>query len=402
MPEHVVLVASELPGMTVLDRYCMSKKPDNSTADGSVPQQESDLESDWPRIARILDANANRAEEGLRVLEDCFRFGRDDPFLSGQLKQLRHQLAEALQHLPRSDFLLARDTRGDVGTTLVASGEYDRSSLNEIVEANMHRVQQSLRCLEEYSKLVSSITAGQLEQLRYESYDLHRSLATSERGRQRLEDSRLHVIVDAAESDQDPGQRWKALLASGIDMLQLRDKQVEDRVLLGRAEVIRGLLDRQRAAGERVPLLIINDRPDIARLSGADGVQLGQDDISVRQARKIVGMTALIGVSTHTMDQARQAVLDGADYIGCGPTFPGQTKQFDAFPGPAFLEQVSAEIRLPAFAIGGITLENLDEVLESGVQRIAVSGAVARSDTPADAARRFQDRLSAASSWKQE
>jgi len=78
--------------------------------------------------------------------------------------------------------------------------------------------------------------------------------------------------VDAAESDQDPGQRWKALLASGIDMLQLRDKQVEDRVLLGRAEVIRGLLDRQRAAGERVPLLIINDRPDIARLSGADGV----------------------------------------------------------------------------------------------------------------------------------
>ncbi|MFP6754074.1 MAG: thiamine phosphate synthase [Pirellulaceae bacterium] len=402
MPEHFVLVVSELPGMMALDRRCMSKKPDNSTADESVPRQEADLESDWPRIARILDANANRAEEGLRVLEDCFRFGRDDPFLSGQLKQLRHQLAEALQHFPRSDFLLARDTRGDVGTTIIARGEYDRSSLSEIIEANMHRVQQSLRCLEEYSKLVSSTTASQIEQLRYESYDLHRALTTSERGRQRLADSRLHVILDAAESDQELGRRWKALLAAGIDMIQLRDKQMEDRVLLGRAEVIRGMLDRQRETRSRVPLFIINDRPDIARLCGADGVQLGQDDMAVSEARKIVGMTALIGVSTHTIDQARKAVLDGADYIGCGPTFPGQTKQFDAFPGPAFLEQVSAEIRLPAFAIGGITLENLDEVLETGMQRVAVSGAVARSDAPADAARRFQERLSAAGSWKQE
>ena len=375
-------------------------RPDNSAADRPAPPQDAGLENEWPLIARILDANANRAEEGMRVLEDCVRFGRDDPFLSGQLKQLRHQLAEALQLLPRQDFLLARDTQGDVGTTIIASGEYDRSSLAEIIEANMRRVQQSLRCLEEYSKPVSADVAHRLEQIRYQSYDLHRALATSERGRQRLVDSRLIVIVDTADSDQELRRECEELAAAGVDVIQLRDKHAEDRLLLHRAGVIRSLLDQRRASRSRVPLFIINDRPDLARLSRADGVHLGQDDMTVVEARKIVGTTALVGVSTHTMEQARKGVLDGANYLGCGPTFPGQTKQFDSFPGLAFLEQVSAEIRLPAFAIGGITLENLDEVLESGLQRVAVAGAVARSDAPADAARRFQDRLSAASSWQ--
>ena len=264
----------------------------------------------------------------------------------------------------------------------------------------MRRVQQSLRCLEEYSKPVSVEVASRLEQIRYQSYDLHRALATSERGRQRLADSRLLVILETAESDEVLRRQCEELVAAGIDMIQLRDKQVEDRMFLHRAGVIRGLLDQMRTPQPRVPLFIINDRPDIARLSCADGVHLGQDDITVVEARKIVGTTALVGVSTHTMEQARKGVLDGADYLGCGPTFPGQTKQFDSFPGLAFLEQVSAEIRLPAFAIGGITLENLDEVIESGLHRVAVAGAVARSDAPADTARQFQHRLSAASSWQ--
>ena len=181
-------------------------------------------------------------------------------------------------------------------------------------------------------------------------------------------------------------------------MIQLRDKPLDDRLLIQRARVIRRTLDRLQATQPGIPLLIINDRPDVARASSADGVHLGQDDMAVADARKIVGLHALVGVSTHSIEQARQAVLDGADYLGCGPTFPGQTKQFDTYPGPAFLEQVSAEIRLPAFAIGGITLENLGEVLETGLQRVAVAGAISNSDAPDDVAGQFQDRLLVASS----
>ena len=375
------------------------------TPPGSPDEQPRDslqrdgVENDQGQIARIIDANANRAEEGLRVLEDCYRFGRDDPFFSGQLKELRHQLAEALELIDRQDCLLARDTHGDVGTTINARGEYDRTSLNDIIEANMRRVQQSLRCLEEQSKLISAHAATRFESLRYLSYDLHRALITSQRAEERLADARLHVLIDAAGSDQELRNRCEQLARARIDMIQLRDKRLDDRTLLCRARVVRAVLDELRTDGSKVPLLIINDRPDIARASAADGVHLGQDDMSVSDARKIVGTHALLGVSTHSIEQARQAVLESADYIGCGPTFPGQTKQFDSFPGPALLEQVNGEIRLPAFAIGGITLENLDEVLETGMQRIAVAGAVSSSDTPVETAAQFQDRLAVARSW---
>ena len=128
------------------------------------------------------------------------------------------------------------------------------------------------------------------------------------------------------------------------------------------------------------PLMIINDRPDIAVLSSADGVHVGQEELSVADARAIVGPKQLIGVSTHSIDQARQAVLDGADYIGCGPTFPTVTKSFSHYPGLEFLAEVGAEVSLPAFAIGGINRQRLPEVLETGIERIAVSSALDQAE----------------------
>jgi thiamine-phosphate pyrophosphorylase len=133
----------------------------------------------------------------------------------------------------------------------------------------------------------------------------------------------------------------------------------------------------------------VNDRPDIAVLSQADGVHVGQEELEVRDARRIIGPDRLVGVSTHSIEQACQAVSDGADYIGCGPTFPSGTKDFDHFPGLDFLRQVAAEISLPAFAIGGITLDNLSQVLHTGFARIAVSGAITNSADPPAHVRSF-------------
>jgi thiamine-phosphate pyrophosphorylase len=124
----------------------------------------------------------------------------------------------------------------------------------------------------------------------------------------------------------------------------------------------------------------------VALLARADGVHLGQEELTVHDARQIVGPEMLIGVSTHTIEQARQAVLDGASYLGCGPVFPSDTKRFDRYPGLEFLRQVAAEISLPAFAIGGITLENLPQVLATGCRRVAVSGAIANSPDAASTA----------------
>jgi thiamine-phosphate pyrophosphorylase len=113
----------------------------------------------------------------------------------------------------------------------------------------------------------------------------------------------------------------------------------------------------------------------------------------VKDARRIVGPEALVGVSTHSIDQARKAVLDGANYIGVGPTFLSNTKTFEQFPGLELLRAVAAEIRLPAFAIGGITRENVAQVLSAGISRIAVSGAVALADDPAQAAKELRSLL---------
>jgi thiamine-phosphate pyrophosphorylase len=142
----------------------------------------------------------------------------------------------------------------------------------------------------------------------------------------------------------------------------------------------------------------MNDRPDLAVLSLADGVHLGQNELSVKDARNIIGTDRLIGVSTHSLQQARQAVLDGASYIGVGPTFPSPTKSFDHFPGLELLRAVAAEVSLPAFAIGGISAENVEQVIAAGFRRIAVRSAVADANGPATAVGRLLSQLRAPAS----
>jgi thiamine-phosphate pyrophosphorylase len=175
--------------------------------------------------------------------------------------------------------------------------------------------------------------------------------------------------------------------SGGASMFQLREKTLPDRELIERARSVRRWTQKANA------LFIVNDRPDIARLVGADGVHLGQDDLSVKDARRIVGPTALLGVSTHTLEQVRQAVLEGADYIGVGPTFPSRTKPFEHFPGLAFVREAAAETGLPAFALGGIGPENVAQVVVAGARRIAVGAAVAGSEDPERVARLLRAAL---------
>src|SRR5207245_7710641 len=128
-----------------------------------------------------------------------------------------------------------------------------------------------------------------------------------------------------------------------------------DRLLMERARDVRRWTRQERV------LFIMNDRPDIARLAEADGIHVGQEELPVREVRRILGPGALVGVSTHSLDQARQAVLDGASYIGVGPTFRSNTKEFAQFPGLELVRQVAAETSPPAVALGGIRPEDLGE-----------------------------------------
>ena len=346
-------------------------------------------ESDRAAALRAIDAAANRASEGLRVLEDYFRFVLDDRHLTSLLKSLRHDLAEALEVFPRSERHAVRDTVRDVGTDFSLASEHTRETPAAVAHANFKRVEQSLRSLEEFSKTIGGDAAVSLEQLRYRVYTIERAADLTSDSLERLADSRLYVLLDGGDTLQDFSQLVSSLISAGASVIQLRDKNLADRELLVRARML-----TQLTRGTQT-LAIINDRPDLALLADSDGVHVGQDEVSVKDARRIIGAGRLIGVSTHSIEQARAAVLDGANCIGVGPTFPSTTKRFASFTGLKLLNQVQAEIRLPAFAIGGITAENLPQVLETGIRRVAIGAAITAAPDPSAAARQFVAALAA-------
>ena len=338
-------------------------------------------------VMRILDASADRACEALRVIEDYVRFILDDAHLSGLLKNLRHRLTAETARFPHAARMAFRDTAADVGTAISTDAEFRRADFSHVLAANFSRLQEALRSLEEFSKISFPQSAQVFETLRYESYTLQKavhftasgaSAETEDSLRAKLAAAKLYVLTDGAENETAFSRRVDALLTGGADVIQLRDKNADDAQLLARAKIIRRLITEQNAE----TIFIVNDRPDIAILSGAHGVHVGQEEFSVRDVRILCGPEKLVGVSTHSLSQARNAVLAGADYLGVGPTFPSATKSFADFPGLTLLLQVSSEIRLPAFAIGGITLENLPHVLKTGFTRVAVSSAITSLHEP--------------------
>jgi thiamine-phosphate pyrophosphorylase len=340
-------------------------------------------------MGRILDASANRAREGLRVVEDYVRFVLDDPGLTRRLKEARHRLAAALRGFDLDLLINSRETREDVGTHIMTRTEQIRENPRAVLTANFKRTQEALRTLEEYGKLVDVWLAGRFEVLRYDLYTLEKLTLTAVGSYLVLGDAKLMVLVGGLRTISDLTWVVGEALAGGAEIIQLREKNLPDRELLSRAREIRILTAQAKAR------FILNDRPDLARLAGADGVHLGQEDLAVRDARRIVGPNLQIGVSTHDRNQLDAAILAGAGYLGVGPVFPSATKEFSEpeLAGLAFVQAAAETTNLPWFAIGGITEQNVQRVLDAGATRIAVSAAVVKASRPRAAAARLKARL---------
>jgi thiamine-phosphate pyrophosphorylase len=347
---------------------------------------------------RVLDAALNRAREGLRVLEDYGRFVGNNAEAAFQLKSLRHELCQAEAGVPglragSRERLAVRDTLGDVGTGITVPTEQSRSDAFGVLVANLRRVQESLRSLEEFGKLVDVSFAAAMKRLRYRSYVVEQSLlgagvSESDVVRSRLQRSRLYVLITESQCRQSWRDTVRLVLEGGADVLQLREKHLGDGELLRRAEWMCA------ACAEAGALFVMNDRPDLAVLSGAAGVHVGQEELGGAACRRIVGAAGLIGISTHGVLQFREAIAVGADYAGVGPVFPSTTKQFMEFPGldyvTAVAEVCAAEAGdFPWFAIGGITEERLGLVRAAGAVRVAVGAAVTASEDPRGVAERF-------------
>jgi len=299
--------------------------------------------------ARIIDANLNRAREAMRVLEDFARFAIDDAATSRTLKHMRHDLAAAARLWPISELLAARDTPGDVGTRITTDGEKCRQSIADVVTAAARRLTEALRVLEEYAKLDNATAAAAIERIRYRAYDIEKCLVPIARRHapdpqsdapnpecrvSAFANVRLYVLITESLCRRSWLRTARDAIAGGADCLQLREKHLGDAELLARAKRLADLCHRHRV------LCIINDRPDIARLAGADGVHLGQTDMPVAAAREIAGPRLLIGKSTHNLAQFRRALRERPDYLAIGPMYDTATKPQRHIAGPDTLRKV--------------------------------------------------------------
>ena len=343
-------------------------------------------------VWRAIDASANRAGEALRVIEDVVRFTFDDILLTATAKNLRHELATVLAGDSLRHRLALRDVGGDVGIGLTAAAALPRRAVSDLLAANAARAAQALRSLEEMAAVVAPEMSASFERLRYRVYDIERLAVTAARARDRLAAATVCVLLDGRSDEAAFARLVEQLLGGGVRMLQLRDKTLSVPALVARARVAIDLARQHDPANPAS--VIVNDRVDVAAAVGA-GAHVGSDDLSVPLARRVLGPDAVIGATAHDVAEARAAVAAGADYLGIGPCFPSDTKHFAAFAPRDFLRTVATETAIPVYAIGGITLDRLDELGALGMRRVAVAAAVTQAADPGAAAAGFIARLAA-------
>lgn len=346
-------------------------------------------------IQRITDANLNRAAEATRILEEITRFLLDDKELSEKLKNIRHKI-NSVQEDNYENYLIARDTENDVGVDI--KNNTQRINIENIFKANIKRLQQALRTISEYSVEDPNIK-DLFEKLRYESYTLEKIMwnKLKEKYNQiKLSQKCLYLVTDSDKFETEDAflDAVASALKGGVDILQLREKTKSANKILELGKKVKQLCLQYDTT------FIVNDRIDIAAILEADGVHLGQDDLDVRSAREILGENVIVGISTHAPEQAIKAVADGADYIGVGPVFATPTKQGRIPVGIEYVQWVSKNIDIPAFAIGGIGLDNVNEVINTGLNKIAVVRAIINATSPQSEAEKFIAKLKTQKSLK--
>jgi thiamine-phosphate pyrophosphorylase len=212
---------------------------------------------------------------------------------------------------------------------------------------------------------------------------------TGSQRRERLAAARLYLVCGSLPDASELPDLLRGAVAGGVDIVQLRDKELPDDELAAVANAARALCERLGA------LLIINDRPDFALDAGADGVHVGQDDIPVAKVREMVGPDMLIGLSTHATAEIDAVDRELVDYIGVGPVHETPTKPGRPAVGPELVRYAAAHASVPFFAIGGLGAENLGEVLDAGATRVCVLRAISDARDPEAAARALRAQIDA-------
>ncbi len=325
-----------------------------------------------PCVAQLIDANLDRAREGIRVIEEWCRFNLTSKDIVISLKDFRQTLG--LHH--HWNYKRARSTAKDNGIGLSHPYQETRTSSIDILAANFSRIQEALRVIEEFARIVDPNLSVSSAKIRYSLYDLETKVIKLSKGsnrRLKLNNSNLYLITN---HDRVKIKTITNALEAGVRLIQFRLKEGSDKDKLIEAKKLASICKDFDA------LLIINDRIDIALACDADGIHIGQEDLPTSTTRSLIGEDKLIGKSTHTLNQLSMAESEGCDYVGVGPVNQSKTKPKTKALGTTYLEEAIKISRLPCFAIGGINNLNLHDIVSAGATKIAVCNAIMNASDP--------------------
>ncbi len=340
-------------------------------------------------VLTAIDANINRTLEGLRVCEDIFRFDVRDR-ISEEIKSLRHQILDFTQFISSGELLDSRDIEADTQKFIDTPGELKRDNLADIFRSNIRRAAEALRALEEFSKLIAPSTSAGFQKARFDVYNIEkRGCALIEKSYilKRFENS-VYAIIDSAFVPFDKVRETAEILAlSGAGIIQLRMKNVPDAKFLEYAEYVSSVCRESNV------IFIVNDRPDIASISGANGVHVGKSDIPLSKITGICGGRMVKGISALNISEGERALSSAADYIALGPIYSTSSKNGIEIPGIGLepLRKICLHRVKPVVAIGGITSSNVRKVLDSGCSCIALISELYRDGKIAENTKRMAE-----------
>ncbi|MBD2189539.1 thiamine phosphate synthase [Pseudanabaena mucicola] len=343
-------------------------------------------------IYRILDANLDRAREALRTIEEWCRFGLEDVELCDRCKHMRQELAQ----WHKEEFRRARNTPDDPATGLSHANEVSRADIQSVLRANMGRLQEALRVLEEYAKVIDPNMGAVMKQMRYQVYTLESQLLSNESRsigqvrRQKLQDAQLYLVTMPVDNIAEVVE---SALQGGVQIVQYRQKDGEDSTRFAIAKQLCEICHKYDA------LFLINDRVDIAIAVGADGIHVGQTDLPVPVVRHILNTNGgkstdyIIGQSTTNPQELAIAMNNQVDYVGVGPVHATPTKPNKETAGHEYVNYAAQNISIPWFAIGGIDTQNLMATVNAGAKRVAVVRSIMQSEHPHLIAKQMRSML---------
>ena len=336
------------------------------------------------RIYQIIDANLDRAREGLRVLEDWARFGLGKNDYVRRIKNCRQILGK--NHL--EIYKQKRNHIEDQCKGLTHQEQGKRKTPEQIISSNSARVQEALRVIEEFSRLHNHQLSKIASEIRYEIYTIEidlLSLSKCKNSEEILKENDLYFITDQKENLLEIIEE---ILIAGVKIIQHRFKKGTDKNHLQEAIQIKNLCKRYNS------LFIINDRIDIALASNADGIHLGQEDLDLKTARKLLGYSKIIGISANNEIDISNALKEGCNYIGIGPVFETATKKDKKPIGIEKIKTLTKNLNIPWFAIGGVTKNNISLLKNNGFKKVALVSQLMNSEDPKEDAIMILKQLS--------